>query len=154
MQLGTPSPDLKELVKQNEMFVKLKADYDTAVKELTKGQSIAQLEARAQKTLEEAKREAATIVANAKRGVEQVEKTKADYEAMKAKLEATKAATEKAHQEALKAKKEAETARAEALDVKAKLQAECKVCDAKIANVKEQINKFKELINQFYGSIN
>ena len=119
MNLSTPSQDLKELQKQIETFQKLKSDHDAQIKQLTKGQDIAQLEARARKTLEEAKSEAATIVANAKRGVEQVEKSKGDYQALKAKLEDSKGVIDSAKAAALKAKQDAEQAKAAAENVKA-----------------------------------
>ena len=154
MQLSSPSTDLKELQKQNDMFIKLKADYDKSVKELTKGQDINQLEVRARRMLEEAKREAGTIVANAKRGVDQVEKSKCDYAALKAKLEESKVIIDNAKQAALKAKSEAEQEKQQALTLKADLQSKCDACDKAKTEMKAKMEELKSLLANFSASIN
>lgn len=154
MQLTAPSTDLKELQRQNELFVKLKADYDASLKELTKGQDVAQLEARARKALEDAKAEAAQIVANAKRGVEQVEKSKGEYEALKAKLEEAKLTINKAKEEALKSKQDADKAKQDAEAIKHKLEEGCHECDKLKEYLKGKTKELQELLVRFSGSIN
>ena len=154
MNLSTPSQDLKELQKQIETFQKLKSDHDAQIKQLTKGQDIAQLEARARKTLEEAKAEAAQIVANAKRGVEQVEKSKGDYQALKAKLEDSKGVIDSAKAAALKAKQDAEQAKAAAENVKAALEKECQECDKLKESLKGKVKELQEILVRFNGSLN
>ena len=154
MNLMAPSSDLKELQAQTELFKKLKVEHDKQIKELTKGQDIAQLEARARKTLEEAKAEAATIVSNAKRGVEQVEKSKGDYQALKAKLEDSKQTIIDAKQAALKAKQDAEQAKAAAENVKAELEKECQECDKLKASLKGKVKELQEILVRFNGSLN
>lgn len=154
MNLSSPSTDLKELQKQNDLFRQLKLDHERQLKELTKGQDVNQLELRAKKALDDAKKEAATIIANAKRGVDQVAKSKTDYEALKAKLEASKVAIDEAKAAALKAKTDAEKLKAEAENLKAVLDKECTECDKLKAYLKSKTKELKEMLVRFDGSIN
>ena len=154
MNLMSPSSDLKELQAQTELFKKLKVDHDKQIKELTKGQDVAQLEARARKMVEEAKAEAAQIVANAKSGVEQVKKSKGDYEDLKAKLEDSKAVIDSSKAAALKTKQEAEQAKAAAEDAKAKLEKALLEAEKEKEVVKGKLKELQEILVRFNGSLN
>ena len=154
MNLAAPSTDLKELQCQNDLFISLKAEYEKAAKDLTKAQDINQLEVRAKKMVEDAKAEAAAIVSNAKRGVEQVQKTKCEYEALKAKIEESNKLADQAKSEALKLKAEAAAVREEAENLKAELKAKCEECDKVKAEAKATLEEFKDILVRFSGRIN
>lgn len=154
MNLSAPSSDLKELQKQNELFKQLQADNAKTLKELTKAQDVHQLEVRAKKMLEDAKVEAASIVAKAKRGVEQVAKSKGEYEGLKARAEESKAVIDSAKADAMRAKTEADKAKAEAEDIKAKLEKECQECDKLKADLKAKVKELQEILVRFNGSLN
>jgi len=154
MNLSSPSSDLRELQKQNDLFLKLKLEHDRQLKELTKGQDVHQMEVRAKKTLEDAKVEAANIVATAKRGVEQVSRSKSEYESLKAKVEEAKAVADTAKADALKTKSEADRAKAEAEDIKSKLEKECLECDKLKTDLKAKVKELQEILVRFNGSLN
>ena len=154
MNLTTPSTDLKALQKQNDLFKQLKAEHDKQLKDITKGQDIEQLKARAQKMLLDAKEEAAQIIAKAKRGVEQVEKSKAGYESLKGKLEESSSETQAANDAAKKAKSEAQKAKSEAENLKASLEQSLKDAEKLKADLKGKTKELIDILVQFSGSIN
>ena len=118
MNLSTPSNDLKEIKKQNDLFKKLKADHEKQLKELTKGQDIAKLEASAKKIVEDANEKASGIIAKARTDIEDVSKSKIILESLKSDLEQSKKDIDAAKQSAMKAKQEAEKVQAEVENLK------------------------------------
>ncbi len=154
MNLTTPSDNPKNLQRQIELFKQLKVEHDKQLKQLTKGQDIAQLEARARKMLEDAKAEAASIIAKAKRGVEQVEKSKDSYEALKSDLEKAKNRIVERDQAAAREMQHYEQLRSEVGNNNAKLKKDLADCAKTKERLKGKIEELKEILVRFSGSIN
>jgi len=144
--------------------VKIKALIDThdqKKKELDKvnadwlrGRNIDQLEQQAKATVEQAKVQAATIIANAKKGVDGVEKAKTEYEDLKRKIADSAKQAEASRIEADTLKAEVERMRSELINSKGVLAEERKEIDKEKAYIKTRVSELKNILSTFNGSLN
>lgn len=153
MLLSSPQFDPKMHEKQMSEFKAQKAELDKSLAEWRKGQDIKQLEAQALKALENAKAEAASIVANAKKGVAQVEKSRKEFDAMKQELSVSIEKAKKDKEAAAKALADAEKERADAINTKGVLCREMEECCKERKYLQDQLIKLKKLLSDFNASI-